>query len=452
MPSGISAAMLQEVKEHPERVFATFELDLDGTTHKFSDEYVKSNGSGMYLKKVSGWDDFERPAFGSGYNLEGASGGVQIEDDDEVLGKAIGGGARMAMVHAKARGYWRSDSVDHADHYKFFDGRVIDWRIAKSRTYDFELGPDTLCLESEENNIPRISATDWPNAPEKIIASGGSPGQVVYGKHRSAGNAGSAGMVPTVPVDKLNNYWYVSIGKIIQANVITVYRNGDETSDFTVEWILRNGTFYTVLKHTPNTADQESDTVTVDMNGVDGNGDGESGFDVKNPIDGISHFLTNFVFNAYPTGTADGEIWLDVSSAPIDESLFDVAGAFFSNRGYEIARVLKTTDRGIDVLNGFCEEMKVSPFWSSNWTLGILPMEHGKLELNTPRLVRMEDLRGEPQSAPRTGELVNHLSTRYLRDTAANALRQGPIRIVNSKRTPIISKSFDLEWLRASVT
>ena len=185
MPSGHSQAMLDELLFHPERVFATLELDIGSPpkTFKIADEYVRSESAGMYLRRISDWGEFLRPGPDRTYHLVFAGGSAIIEDIDGVFGAELGGAGRMQLNNSPCRGYWRSNHVPAADHAKFFDGRVTNWR-GGGRKYNIELGADLFALESETNNIPKLSSKDWPNAPEN---SWGRDGQLVCGRHRTAG-------------------------------------------------------------------------------------------------------------------------------------------------------------------------------------------------------------------------------------------------------------------------
>ncbi len=258
-------------------------------------------------------------------------------------------------------------------------------------------------------------------------------------------------MVPTIPISSFPNWWYVSFGKV-KLNLVAVYRNGtEETANWTLTTTETNGRFYTILIDDTDTADQEADTVYADLDGVEVTGDGVGAL-LSDPADILQHFLTNFTFNAWPTGSTGiaGE-WLNVSTAPINATHFATTDTFFGNRQYAASRVLTTDDRGIDVLNDFCESHKVAPFWASDWTLGILPIDHSPLDLDTGRLIRLEDVRGESSAVPRVDSLLNRLEVKWLRDQAAGQLRKGPIGIYDTNRTPIISESLDLNWVEASL-
>ena len=457
MPSGIAATMLAEMTYHRDRCYRTFDWTVGSQTFKLSDQSVASTSAGMYLARIpkGGWGQFRRPDSDSSYHLSHASGSIQIQDDpDETFGKAIGGPLRGALIHSTASAYVRSPEVPAADHYQFFTGRVFDWGLAGPRLYQLDLGPDSLALEQTENNILRVNRSDWPLAPLRSVDGRGTPGQIVYGKHRSAGLLDSTGLVPTIPVDIGTNYWLVSIGSLPD-NLVAVWKNGvqETLSNWNLEYLRRNGIWYTVLRHIPATADQDADEITCDLDGAETFGDGSTGTIITNPVDILQHFLVNFAFGNYPTGSVDGRRWLAVGSFPINTTSFNAASGFVATRTYVGSRVLTSEDSGISVMNEWGESHKIGPFWTHSWKLG-LNYRSAPINLSSATLIRLEQqewVGARVSGRPQTSEIITHVETSWILDTAANRTRRGPRRVVDAKRTPVIKKGEDAKWVQAAV-
>jgi hypothetical protein len=420
------------------RVYPVIEITIGSNTYLFSKGGVSSASEGNYLDRIESWTPFSRP---NGLtHLEGASGGCEIQDYDGTIGAEYSA-RRGEQLDWTAEGWIRSNYVDAADHFRFFDGIVTGCSLSGPRMYRFSFGPDAISLNAEENNIPRITRTEWPLAPNASI---GQPGQAVYGYHRSAGAGDAAGLIKTIPVDTENNWWYVSIGALSDEGLYTVYRSGTEaTSDFQIEHKVRSGCFYTIVRDTADTSDQESDTVHVDVEGIEGNGDGTGAY-YDGPIEILQHWLSNFVFGAYPTGSANGYSWLHRTTAPINTTYFDESSSFLEgDRSYKSGRVLKTTDRGIDVLNEVCDNLNLSAFWSGDWTLGIRPFNHAK-QGDTGRLILPEHIRSI-QGESTTPRVKNRVSVSYFLDDAAGTLRSGPVTVTDG-RTPIVGEEVQYKW------
>jgi hypothetical protein len=347
MATGIAAAMLTELQGLA-RVHPVFELTLSGTTHRFASQPIASESQGAYEPFVTNWGIIERSAGAArDYSLQNPRTTVDIYDQDRVLQKAIGGPSSGAIIDSTAKIILRSFNVAQASHYTLVDGIVADYRLAGNRLCQFVLTPDDRALRVSGNEIPTILPHDWPRAPD---ASYGTDGQAVYGEHHSTAIEGATGLINCTMIDEDNNYWYVSIGSV--SDVVNVWRNGTlATSDFTLStWTLSTGVV-SVIKDDTDTS-TSSDTITAD---VDGTEETTNWTMITDPIEVLEDFFSNY------------------TSVSTNATHLAETQNFLSDRGHVCAKVVKSSDKPLDVLNDICKSYKVAPMWSWDWTLGIRP-------------------------------------------------------------------------------
>lgn len=463
MPSGLSSLMLDEMENHPDRVYATFEIDLGDETIKLSNLDVESESSGQYRRRLT-WGAFTRPRWDDNFNLVQATGSVQIADQDNSLGKKFGGPYRLAIKDAPCRAHLRSRYVPASNHYKFFDGRVLDWDVSGFQTYGLTLGANDLPLQSRTNSIQPVDGTVWRWAAN-VIKNNPQPGQVVYGRQKSFGAEGSAGLVQAYPVDTRFGWWYLTAGwpanLLSGGNLHAVYRNGvEETSNWSLRVINSGLVPASGIEDLGGLADMEADTVLVDFDGIEATGLGTDADPITNPIEIIDHALTNFVFNAWPVGaTTTGGVadaWLDSSYSPFNATHLAEAIAFYAARDSEASRVIRTTDRGISVLNDFCSSEQAGPFWAWDWKLGIRPIPFANLEIRNGRIVRVENLaRSSDGPIPivakqKSRALINELTVNWFLDDAAGATRRRG-RVIDSNRSPVIGDEITNNWIAGTI-
>jgi hypothetical protein len=213
-------------------------------------------------------------------------------------------------------------------------------------------------------------------------------------------------------------------------------------------------------------ADMENDTVQVDFDGIESTGIGTDTEPITNPATIINNFMTNFVFNAWPDGatrSASGTIlsWLDSSFSPFNSSHIAEAEAFYAARDSEASRVLRTTDRGITILNEFCFSEQCGPFWSWDWKLGLRPIPFANLEINNGRVIAPTDLAvrraGDqvvliaPRGSQRTQSLVSDITVNWFLDHAAGATRRKG-RVSDSNRFPVLGEDITNNWIAGTIT
>lgn len=451
----MSAALAAEIKEN-RPLHATFDLALD-QNYKFANGPVASDSAGMYLDRVKSWGSWERSIDLDGHSLIIPTTSIVVEDIDRVLQKAIGGPSSRNVTGAASQIFWRSFDVDAADHYNVVDGLVSDWRKPGDRLFFFLVAPDVVSLTAETNHIRKYSDVEWPNIPKENI---GLDGQVVYGQHRSAGIEGQTGMVKCTMVDEINLLWDASVGKLFDntAAVKQIWHNGDdETANFTVQEILRANKWHTVLRDDRSGGAEAvaTDTITIDVDGVETNGDGSSGAFITDPIEVLSHFLANFVYNdweAVSPPTPIGRWHNAFTQAPLDQATFDETSAFLVDRGYETGRVLKSSDDPLSILTELCESVKVYPAYMSNLKLGMRAINHARTPYTDTNHLRQdlgearsELLENSLSSMQKTRIFVNHL----LRAADGTFFRHR--RVEDSRRSIIIAKDQDFPFGKAKV-
>ncbi len=428
MPTGIAAAMLTELQGLA-RVHPVFELTLSGTTHRFADLPIASESQGRYEPFVQQWGIIERGISGPGdYSLQNSRTTVSVYDAKRVLQKAMGGPSSGALLDSVAKIVLRSFHVAQASHYELVDGIIADYRLTGDRTWQFVIAPDDRPLVISSNEIPTILQHDWTNLPKTSI---GVDGQAVYGHHLSTGVEGATGLVNCTMIDEDNHYWYISVGTLEE--VINVWRNGTlDTSNFTVSsWTTKSGALYTVIQDDLGTS-TDSDTITVDVKGIE---DSTTLAMITDPVEVLEDFLTNY------------------TTVSINSTHFTETKAFLADRGHVCAKVIKSSDSPLSVLNNWCKSFKISPFWAWDWTLGIRPYNPAPstiyLDSRHINQVKQKILSNIEGSTDRN-KVVSRITTNYLfqDSTSAYAFQR---RVQDPDRT-LVSESESFAYGKARVS
>jgi hypothetical protein len=441
MGTGLAANMLTELQGQS-RVVPTLKLTLAGTDYLFAGDAVASASQGQYKRCIppGGWGELVRTVGGRENALSSASMNVTIKDLDRTLSKVIGGAARGTVVGSTASVDLRSQHVASGDHYQIFSGVIDDYGLVGDLLWRFILRGEDSDRLSAANNIPTINAIDFPNAP---TASLGLPMQVVYGRHVSDAVTDATGMVSTICVDSTNDWFLVSYCVLNAFHA--AWRDGVyATADFVMEDKSINGRYYTIVRDTAGTSTATSE-ITVDVDGLDTSGEA-IGTLIDNPATQLEHFLTNFVFGFYPDDSLGAYAWLSAGDYPINETHFTTSEGFFNDRDIVGSIVIDSNDKAIDIINKFCLEYQMYPFWSWDWKVAVLPNDYAELDIYNPTAnIRHEHARSKLTSKPLTKEVVNRITVDYLLNDATGELTKQN-RIVDANRTPIISSSRDFTW------
>lgn len=372
MPSNLSAAMLAEM-QGLDRVVPVAEVTFSSLL-RFAEEPVAAASKGLYLPYVQGgFGAYDRVAAWADFSLSTPRTTITIFDKDRVLQKDIGGASKAEIRGSAWQNFLRSDHVGEADHYKFFDGIVVD-HSARGRLYSFAISPDTRLLNTRPK-IPKASKLDWPDMPNDFV---GTDLWVVYGEHNSDGIADSNGMIECIPAKEETNgdvdQWICSYGQLTE--ITNLFVNG--LSDF-ANWgfgpVQRGGNYYQIAIRQSGTPSKKSTKITIDAKGLFDTTP-ISGTFISNPAAIIRHFLTNFVFG-------DGSVipsaaWESETGKPVASSIFDSAATFFADRGMRGAKVIKASDTGASIFNAWCNSHSAIPFWSDQWKLAAMPIDPSK--------------------------------------------------------------------------
>lgn len=384
MPSSLSAAMLAE-KEGLNRIMPVFEMTLGGTIMRFADETVISQSQGLYSSYVvkDSWAGFGRHANDSEFSLEIPEASLTIFDQDRVIQKEIGGPSRSAIRGGVAQAFYRSRFVDESDHYKFFDGVLVDFEGVGDREYRFAASPDTRALSSQPK-IPFLTKTDFPTAPASVL---NQPLWIVYGKLSSSGVPDAKGMVKCLPaVEDANGDsidWICSYGQLTGVQRL-FFGDTEDTTNWSFYNLQRGGHYYQMARYTGSgTKPTPSDTIAIDCEGVrltaptlTAGGTGA----IENPAECMRNFLAHF---AYGSGSmlSDVTAYDGEAGTPIATSVFDAAETYFSTRNDVMAKVIKADQSVLDVFNAWCADFRAVPHWIDTWKFGAIPEDSAETDI-----------------------------------------------------------------------
>lgn len=381
MPSSLHANMLAEMQGQ-NRVFPVFELTLGSATYQFAEEPVVSFSQGLYKPFLVSMSGFSRDANSSEFSLVIPSPTVTIFDQERVLQKAIGGPQKASVIGSSAAAYFRSNYVSSANHYQFFSGVVINYRITEDRKWEFRLSPDVRVLNSEPK-IPYLGE-DFTEAP---IDFQSQPLWIVYGKHGSAGVPEAAGMVTALPavedssgdsIDWVLGYGQMTIQKLYSDRSGTMQ---EETSSWAFYTTERGTHRYQMARYTGGSTNPTPDsTVRVDCFGLFQDAPvSATTTPFENPAECIRNFLTHFAFGG--GDVRDGQSWESETGKPIATSIFDSAETYFSNRSHVMARVVYANQKVIDVFNAWCDDFNAVPFWSDAYGIAAIPEDESDTDI-----------------------------------------------------------------------
>lgn len=369
---------------------AWIEADVTRTQRGlFSSDAPNSRTEGLYLNRVLDWGPIRYSA--EGYEIERVTTAVRVADPDNTLGALFAGKdgdeARFSPTDLR---YASPNITDKTKWYTAFKGVLSSWEEVEPRIWDLFFRTDDDGLDSE---IPRLKYTefDFPDADPKIFSLFI---QALYGIHDTEGLS-EDGSVLCVDVDKVRFRRFVSLG--IMKNVIRVYSKAGSddppvlrssgyasgtaaTAGYRVITPIINGRQYTLLEFNVTGAGEAEKfaelEITCDVEGIEDVGDG-TGALVRN-ADAFVHFVSNFVFGNYQSGT-----WLATSSR-IDTDSFDEVQTFLNNLGQDTSRRIGGNSRARkakDELADWAFQLRIKVFWEEDGELAARPFSPFTLDV-----------------------------------------------------------------------
>jgi hypothetical protein len=451
----IPAPLLTEMRGL-NRVHATVEIDIDGTTYFYSaGSAVGSESIGPHHPYIESMSDFASQGNWSEFSLQIPSPSIETFDHDRVLQKLIGGPAKGKIKGSAVRCWRRSNHVPAASHYQFFGGVVTEFGMTRSRVYRFGLAPDTRVLEGQPK-IPFLTRADFPNAPAEFIDR---PLWIVYGIHSSSGVEGAKGMIQCLPtqVDAAGDCqeWLVSYG---QSTGIQRLFRGTSQSDAiedTANWAFypleRGGHRYQMAHYSgPNPKPVPEDYIAVDMHGLFQDGPVALTPVISNPAACIRNFLAHF---AYGTGDVRSSVaaYETETGKPISTDVLDLAEAYFTARGDKMAAVIRADEKVLDVFNRWCDDFNAGPFFDDAWKIAAIPEDEAATEIYFEDRHVRQDVRaalGELQMDNSRASGVTEIEVNYLLADSLGSLTAEGI-VSDPTATSKIRDTFDLEYGKA---
>ncbi|NIO41045.1 MAG: hypothetical protein GTO41_13255 [Burkholderiales bacterium] len=363
----LSTAMRTELEKENPSVHPVMKLELPGGDKLYASADTASTADGTYRGKVLRWGSLIRGVSINKTALELVEMEVDIDDTDAEFSKIREGSSGNQVRNSTATIYLASPNVANASWFTVFAGRIDRAEQNSPHVWTVVIAPNDLPLQRWVPKV-RITQADWPNASADAL---GQFVPIIYGTHDSNGVT-NEGMVPTYYVDSVNYSYLVAYTWI--KDIKAVYADTGSglsklsTSDWTRSNVTKNGKRFTLIDFSSSTYDDV--TVTADVDGIEGDADG-SGTLITSPSDQIKHFLVNFVWGDYKTGSYGAD-----DSAPINKTHFATTKTFELALGFEGSFYIAGDQRkGVDVLNDMLASWHFRGFWTNEGDLAILPID-----------------------------------------------------------------------------
>lgn len=318
---------------------------------------------------------------------------------------------------------WAHPELAEADWFPIFTGVLDSWNVGQGRA-TLNCKTDTFSLNGY---CPKTSLMVGTIPGLNVLSRGVYP-PIVYGIHDDQSLEG-VGALSCVPVDAptgtgtANHYWIVSLG-VLKA-VARVRHNGGSVlsspSNYEVKYPVWGGSVYTAIYL--KDANAYDDTVTCDVEGLTDVGDG-SGAVILHPCSQIEHFLSNFGWGDWKSGT-----WYSSSLWPIDLTSFTAAATFLSRFGSEGSLYIGGSTEQVRALDVFNLWLTSNPMlrgrWSNVGTLGVVPISHESGEYLSEPWIQQERDELRPMTYEALSEnIVARVSVQYLPGHRAGKLWQ----------------------------
>jgi len=360
------------------------EIDLpNGTTFRTSDA-GRTSTTFSYKPFVKSWSPITYGVSDNDGRIRRASSTVRVIDPEpRTLTKALTGehgrSIRGSVVRLKAA----IKGLDEADWWSRLTGIIHDWSMPEPFVLEFLIRAAADDPLRGSGNRLLVTRDDFDTAPDDII---GTSVPVIYGKHESDGT-NIDGMLTCYrvstngdPADTTTAPTRYLVGSGRMIDVMNRWTDGagptvvgdKDTGWF---WEERNGRIYTTIGFA---ADPGADVViTCDAWGLGKTG--TPSFDkyntddsevIKNSIEQIRHYLTNFVLNDWYRKVDSTDWFNEFTDTTLNRESWDASLAYFERKELFGARSVpaQTVEQ---TMTEFAETWAISYFMNEDGELGI---------------------------------------------------------------------------------
>ena len=358
------------------------EIDLpDGTTFRSSDS-GRAGTTAPYKPFVKSWSPITYAVSDNAGRIERLRSTVRVMDPEpRTLTKILTGENGRIIRGSVARLKAAIAGLDEADWWSRLTGIVQDWKMPEPFVIEFLLRSTADDPLRGNGNRLLVTRDDFPTAPDDVI---GTPIPEIYGKHESAGT-NVTGMLPCIristdgdPLDRTTKLVRYLVGSGRMVDVITRWTDGASQLSVAAKgtgwfWEERNGRVYTTVGF--GTDPGESAVITVDAWGLGNTGTptadpADDSAVIKNGLEQLRHFLTNFVLNDWYR-KADNTNWFDpFTDTTLHRESWDLAMAYFARKQMFGARAVPSQTVEA-TLTEFATTWAVSYFLNEEGELGI---------------------------------------------------------------------------------
>lgn len=300
-------------------VVAGLKLSLPGQTVRVAKAPYTSLGGGHFDERVISWGSLDYQVSDRNGVPPAVTTRVRIHDKDRTLQRIYSGASADSVRGSAAVIYLMTPGVAYNTEV-VFTGVLTKMSFPEPFVVEVSLRTND---DAFQRLSPRggwqLTPVAWPSAKAEVFDK---VAPIVYGIHDASYTQTGPGLVPTLYVDTIEFRYLVCAGKA--KAIDRVYVNGVSTgSGWATEYVTRNGRIYTCINFT---TDQGTAEITADVQGYETVGDG-SGTVITNPATQWAHYLSNFVFGDYMTGS-----WLS-TNALVDSSLLTAIEAHLTSLG-----------------------------------------------------------------------------------------------------------------------
>lgn len=434
----LASAMLTEISKESPEIYCVLEVSFPDVTRRYAETGVASVSQGLYKGRVLRWDTLPLGVEPRTCGLETVDFSVDIEDTDRDFSNLVIGLSGHLVRGSAFTLKLASPNVAQASWFTLFAGVLYDFEQPSANVWTLRFRPNDIALERPYPKVGAIGLTDWPNSSRD--ARGRIP-SLTYGKVTSNGNKGAIDC-PLVDIAGCRYMVCVGYAKAVDA----VFKDGAPvTSGYSITHPVVNGRTYTLIVFTSS---QGESVITADIQGYETVGDG-SGTLIENQAEQLQHFLINWVWGDYKTGS-----WLSVGSYPIDTTYFSLAATFLSDRGHKGSRVLgggAGQVQGLSTLEEWCSSLQCQPFWMNSGKLAIRFENPMATPYPTTTIAYERDWIAFGPLSYNAQDLMDRLNVNYLYDNVGGQYTQA-LEVRDPNLSHEMPDHLDMPWAYGSVT